>query len=94
MEDNNLSSGHFILTILIITVIGIIIMACVETNTEKVIDKIDSTLSNTLATKLPALKTEYELELITQDSVKIYNGKIVETIHLDDIQVYLELDNQ
>ncbi len=84
----------FILTIFAIGMIGLIIIACVETNTEKVIDKIDSTLSKTIANKLPILKTEYELELITQDSVKIYNGKTVETIHLDDIQIYIELDSQ
>jgi len=84
----------FLLTILAIGTIGLIIIASVESNTEKVIDKIDSTLSNTLASKLPALKTEYELEIISQDSVKIYNGYKTETINVNDIQLYMELDQQ
>lgn len=41
----------------------------------------------------PILKTEYEIELINQDSIKIYNGSVLDTIPFNKLEEYIESDN-
>lgn len=94
MENNTLKFEHFIFTILVILIIGIVIILFTDSNFKEINTKLDNIMSKTIANKLPVIKTEYELEIISQDSVKIYNGKIVETININDIQLYMQLDNQ
>lgn len=41
----------------------------------------------------PLLKTEYEVELVNQTHIKVYNGKEVKTIHRDSLLNYFDNDN-
>jgi len=39
------------------------------------------------------MKIEYEIELINQDSIKVYNGSILDTIPFNKLEKYIESDN-
>lgn len=83
-------------TALFIMVLGIIIILSVKQETKTIVNKIDTTMSNAITStiKQPALLTDYEIELITQDSVLIYNGSEVSQVHFNDIQKYIISDNE
>lgn len=53
----------------------------------------DSTRTMTAPTKCRILKTEYEIEIIDQNTVAIYNGSEVEVIPFDEIEEYINIDN-
>jgi len=40
------------------------------------------------------IKQEYTIELLLNDSCKVYNNINVKTIKFDSLQVYIERDNQ
>lgn len=89
---------YFALTMLFIAFTGFMIKLTIKRETKTVLDKIDTTmseaLSKTIKSNKPSLITDYEMELISQDSLLIYNGSEVKQIHFDDIQQYIISDNE
>jgi len=69
-----------VLTIFLMSLIGVCILSIISINTKQ--------------SKTKLFKPEYQIELLNQNDVRIYNGKTYKTIQFDSIQDYIINDNE